>query len=88
MKKRWAVLIVFGGLLLGILIPRAFFAGATTRQVHTMLSCLILDEAEKAGFLDKAKRATLVDDLTHGNALDPGARQSAATLKTGCPTYP
>ena len=87
MKKRWAVLTILGGLLLGILIPRVFFAGGPTRLMHTMISCMILGEAEKAGYLDKAKRATLVDDLTHSGALDSGARESAATLKTGCISY-
>jgi hypothetical protein len=88
MKKRWAVLTILGGLLLGIFIPRAFFAGPPTRLMHTLPSCMLLGEAEKAGYLDKAKRATLVDNLTNSVALDSDARESAATLKTGCVSYP
>ena len=58
MKKRWAVLIILGALLLGIMSPRVVVAGGRlTRSMRTMISCMLLGEAEKAGYLDKAKRA-------------------------------
>jgi len=88
MKKRWAVLIVLGGLLLGIMTPRVLLAGGPRKLMHTMISCMLLGEAEKAGYLDKAKRATLIDDLTNAKSLNPDARQSAATMKADCLSYP
>jgi hypothetical protein len=88
MKKRWALVTIAAGLVLGVATPLLLFRSGTLRMMHTVTSCMLLGEAEKAGYLDKAKRATLVEALTNDMALPPAGRESAANLTTGCFPYP
>jgi len=87
MKKRWALLTIVASLALGI-TAAALFQGRLRGSMHAAFSCLLLDEAEKAGYLDKAKRSTLLDDLARTNSLDSSAREAVATLKAGCFSRP
>jgi hypothetical protein len=88
MKKRWAVLIVLGGFALGVVGTRLILGGGPRRMAHLVVSCMLLGEAEKAGYLDKVKRAALIDDLTHSKSLDSDTREVVANLNTGCHSYP
>jgi hypothetical protein len=83
MKKRWALPTLLASLLLGAAMS-SWVYGGVARTMHTMFACEFLGEAEKAGYLDKAKRAALVDALADDSALGPGERASMATLKDGC----
>ena len=85
MKVRWALLTIAVALVLGIGAGFAF--GHVARPMMQMaLSCILLDEAEKAGYLDKQKRGVLIDQAAKAKSLDSSARQSVLNLKGGCLT--
>jgi hypothetical protein len=84
MKKRWAFLTILAALVLGA--GGGFLFGHLAQPAMQMsLSCMLASEAEKAGYLDKQKRAALIDRLSQSKSLDADARQSVASLKGACP---
>jgi hypothetical protein len=83
MKKRWALLTILASLLLGIACTTWVYGGVS-RAMRTVFGCEFLAEAEKAGYIDKAKRSALVDALANDGAHNPSERASIATMKDGC----
>jgi hypothetical protein len=83
MKKRWAFLTILAALALGA--AGGFIFWRTVRPTMQMaLSCMLVGEAEKAGYLHRQKRNALMDRLAQAESLDTSARQSIASLKS-CP---
>jgi hypothetical protein len=87
MKMHWALLTIVASLGLGIATAE-LSQGGVARTIHTMFGCMFLHEAEAAGYLDKAKRAALVDQVASDPVLDARARASAATMRTTCAPHP
>lgn len=84
MKKRWAVLLVLIALLAGA-AAGVLFVGAAQASLRITLSCILLNEGEKAGYLDTRKRSELIDKLASSAALDPADRQYVPLLRSMCP---
>src|SRR5262249_29835120 len=82
MKVRWALLTMAAALVLGVGAGFAF--GLTARPMQVVMGCILLKEAEKAGYLDKQKISTLIDRAAEAKSLDPSARRSVLDLKKGC----
>ena len=83
MKKSWALIAIAAFLLLGIAAPM-LYAKQAQWSTHTWLSCVLLDEAEESGYLDKAKRAMLINDLVSSPLLSSDEREAAAALRKTC----
>jgi hypothetical protein len=83
MRKRSALLTVLAGLVLGI-ASGLLLGNVAAVNLHTSVSCMLLGAAEKAQYLDQAKREALIDRLVTAKSLDAGARESAASLRSGC----
>jgi hypothetical protein len=84
MKKRWALLTVVIALLAGA-TASMLYVSAAQAPLRIMLSCMLLSEGEKAGYLDTGKRTALIDKLETSAALDPADRNYVALLRTMCP---
>lgn len=72
---------ILAALLLGV-ATTAVYARPARRALPTLFSCLVLTEAEKAGYLDKAKRAVLIDALAKTNSLNSAERDAVTALQT------
>lgn len=83
MKKHWALVIILASLVLGIATAIRVYGGVSS-TMHTVFACEFLAQAERAGYLDKAKRAALVDALASAGAHGPAERASIASMKDGC----
>jgi hypothetical protein len=68
MKARWAILTVLVALVLGIAAGWLFMRPVQA-AMRLSLSCVMLSEAEKAGYLDAEKRSALVAKLATSLAL-------------------
>jgi hypothetical protein len=73
MKKRWAFLTVLVALALGIAAGWLFMRPVQA-AMRLSLSCLMLTEAEKAGYLNAEKRSALVAKLATSPALTAADR--------------
>lgn len=84
MKKRWAFLTMVVALALGIAGGLLFGRTAQT-AMHIAFSCVLLGEAEKAGYLDGEKRRGLIEKVAAFGSLDAAERRSVTGLQSECP---
>jgi hypothetical protein len=84
MKLRWAFLTIVFALVLGV-GATLLFMRPTQTWMRISFSCLLLSEAEKAGYLDNEKRRALLQKLAASTSLDANDRQSVIQLASACP---
>jgi hypothetical protein len=84
MKKRWAALTVLIALVTGV-AASMLYVSAARAPLRIMLSCMLLSEGEKAGYLDRRKRSALIDALATSASLDAADRTYVPLLKSMCP---
>ena len=84
MKKRWALLMVLIALALGAAASLLLAQGARA-PMRVALSCLLLSEAEKAGYLTRDERSILIEKLTASPSLPAADRQFVPQLGSDCP---
>ena len=82
MKVRRAFLTMAAALVLGVGAGFAF--GRTVRPMQVVMGCILLKEAENAGYLDKQKLSILIDRAAEAKSLGASARQSVLKLREGC----
>jgi hypothetical protein len=79
MKKRWAFLTVLVALALGV-AAGWFITRPVQAAMRLSLSCMMLSEAEKAGYLNAEKRSALVAKLASSSSLTASDRGFAPML--------
>lgn len=84
MQKRWALLTVLIALASGAAAPLLFAQGVRA-PLRLSLSCMLLSEAEKAGYLTPDKRHTLIEKLAASSSLPAADRQFVPQLGSDCP---
>jgi len=85
MRVLLACLIVLGALV-GSAIGFALW-GAHKVGAHVAIdtSCLLLDAAEKEGWLTRSQRFDVIKQVTESTTLRRPVREAADRLRTGCP---
>jgi hypothetical protein len=83
MKKRWALLTVLVALALGVAAGWLIMRPVQT-AMRLSLSCLMLSEAEKAGYLNSDKRSALVAKLATSPSLAANDRGFVPMLGDFC----
>lgn len=82
--------------LLAWLIVLAAFAGSATgfaiwgshkvaAHVQIETSCMLLDTAEKEGWLSRSERFDVIQRVAASSKLGPSVREAADRMRTGCP---
>lgn len=84
MKKRWALLTVLIALALGAAAPLLLAQGVRA-PLRLSLSCMLLSEAERAGYLTADKRRALIEKLAISPSLAAADRQFVPQLGSNCP---
>src|SRR5262245_17764942 len=84
MKKRWALLTVLIALVSGTVAPLLLMQGVRA-PLRLSLSCMLLSEAEKAGYLTPDKSRALVEKLAASPALPLADRRFVPQLGSECP---
>ncbi|MFM9942591.1 MAG: hypothetical protein ACKVP7_24195 [Hyphomicrobiaceae bacterium] len=84
MRALYAWLTILGSLVVGAVLGNVLVR--STGPVLTLaVACQVLSEAEKAGHLNAAKRADLIDRLVQSKELSANDKADAVKLKTECP---
>ena len=83
MKKRWALLLVLVALPAGA-AAAVLFARPAQAPLRITLSCMLLHESEKAGYLDSGKRSALIERLGSSGSLDPADLYYVRLLSSEC----
>lgn len=73
MKKRWAFLTVLAALALGV-AAGWFIMRPVQAVMRLSLSCLMLSEAQKAGYLNVEKQSALIAKLADSASLTASDR--------------
>lgn len=84
MQKRWAFLTVLVALTLGA-ATTLLLAQGIRASLSLSLSCLLLSEAEKAGYLNRNMRTALIQKIAASPSLSAADRKFVPQLGTGCP---
>ena len=84
MKKRWALLTVLIALALGAAAPLLLMQGVSA-PLRLSLSCMLLSEAEKAGYLTPDKSKVLIEKLAASPSLTAADRPFVPKLRSECP---
>lgn len=85
-------------ILLAWLIVLAAFAGSATgfaiwgsrkvpAHVRIETSCMLLDVAEKEGWLSRSERFDVIQKVAASNKLSPSVRDAANRMRAGCPGW-
>ncbi len=83
-------------ILLAWLIVLVAFAGSATTfaiwgsrkvaaHVQIETSCMLLDAAEKEGWLSRSARFDLIQKIAASSKLSASVREAADQMRTGCP---
>lgn len=83
MKKRWALLTVLAALVLGVAAGWLIMRPVQS-AMRLSLSCLILSEAQKAGYLNAEKRSALIARLATSPSLTANDRGFVPMLADFC----
>lgn len=84
MKPLAAWLTILGALVVGVAIGN-FALRSVGSLIQLSAPCIMLSEAEKAGYLNAQKRSALIDQIAQSAALGDVDKAVAARLKTECP---
>ncbi|HEU4378275.1 MAG TPA: hypothetical protein VFR73_06840 [Hyphomicrobiaceae bacterium] len=84
MKKRWALVTVLIALALGLAAPLLIAQGIRA-PLRLALSCILLSEAAKAGYLTPDEWQPLAEKLAASPALPAADRQFVPQLGSDCP---
>jgi len=76
------VLGAFGGSAIGFAI---LGASKVAVQVEIETSCMLLDAAERAGWLSRAQRFEVIHKVAASDKVEQSVRQAANKLRTACP---
>jgi hypothetical protein len=83
MKKRWALVTVLVALALGLAVPLLIAQGVRA-PLRLALSCMLLGEAAKAGYLTPDRSKALVEKLATSPSLPAADRQFVPQLGSDC----
>ena len=83
MKKRWVFVSVLIALALGA-GTGLLFGRTVQAPLRLALSCLLLSEAERAGYLNREKQGALIEKLSTSPSLQAADRQFVPRLRSEC----